>query len=63
VLPAQATRLDDSLDSAGALTTLQLVTNGGHNLNDVGMGPPSPTLAQVVQQIADFFDTHVVSDP
>jgi acetyl esterase/lipase len=63
VLPAQATRLDDSLDSAGALTTLQLVTNGGHNLDDVGMGTPSPTLAQVVQQIADFFDAHVVSDP
>lgn len=59
VAPAQATRLDGQLDAVGVSSTLQIVTNAGHNLEDVG-GTASPSLAQVAQQIADFFEAHVL---
>jgi acetyl esterase/lipase len=59
VFPAQATRLFNQLDAVGVDVTLQIVTNGGHNLDDVGAGTPTPTKAQVTQQIADFLDTYV----
>jgi acetyl esterase/lipase len=55
----QAVRLDTALGNAGADVTLLPVTNGGHNLNDVGVGTPSHSLAEVAQIIADFFDDHV----
>ena len=59
VLYPQATRLNTALSAAGGNTQLLTVANGGHNLNDVGMGTPSHTLAQVADMIADFFDLHV----
>jgi dipeptidyl aminopeptidase/acylaminoacyl peptidase len=63
VFPAQATRLFDQLDAAGVTVTLEIVENGGHNLEDVGEGPPSLSIAQVALQIADFFDLHIFGDP
>jgi acetyl esterase/lipase len=60
--PDQATRLDGQLDAAGVDVTLQMVTNGGHNLDDVG-GTATPSIAQVALQIADFFDFHISGDP
>ena len=57
VLYNQATRLDTALGNGAELLT---VVNGGHNLNDVGMGTPSHSLAQVADLIADFFDDHVL---
>jgi len=59
VAPAQATRLDGQLDAVGVSSTLQIVTNGGHNLEDAG-GTASPSLAQVAQQIKAFFDATVL---
>ena len=59
VLPAQSTKMFNSLAGTVPAPVLQWVTPGGHNLEDVGMGTPSPTLAQLTQQIANFFDTHV----
>jgi len=62
VFPAQAQRLFDQLDAVGVDATLQYVTNGGHLLEDVG-GTASPSIAQIAQQIADFFDLHIFGDP
>jgi dipeptidyl aminopeptidase/acylaminoacyl peptidase len=59
VLHAQAETLRDVVTGASGDATLLTVVNGGHNLNDVGMGTPSHTLAQVADLIADFFDDHV----
>ncbi len=58
VLPAQAQRLHGLLQSAGVNTTLLLVTNGGHSLENVG-GPANPSNAQTVNLIANFFDNNV----
>jgi len=55
----QAVRMDDALSFVGANVTLLPVVNGGHNLNDVGMGTPSHTLDQIKTIIADFFDAYV----
>ena len=52
---AQAQRLLDALQAAGAPVTLQVVTNGDHSLMPAG-GPVSPTLSEIVQQIVNFFD-------
>jgi acetyl esterase/lipase len=62
VFPAQAQRLFDQLDAVGVNATLQFVTNGGHNLDDVG-GTATPSIAQVALQIADFLDVHILGDP
>ena len=59
VLPPQATRLRNALQAVGADVTLRIVLNGGHNLNNVGFGTPAPSLSQVVDEIADFFDQHL----
>ncbi|MGE0159959.1 MAG: alpha/beta hydrolase fold domain-containing protein, partial [Gemmatimonadales bacterium] len=59
VLPPQATRLRDALQAVGADVTLQIVVNAGHNLDDVGAGPLSPSFSEVVDEIADFFDQHL----
>ncbi len=56
VLVAHPIRMRDALEAAGGPVTLQLVTNGGHNLEPV-TGPVSPTFSQIIQQIADFFDS------
>jgi acetyl esterase/lipase len=64
VLYPQAPTLETALLNAGVPNpdvTLLTVVNGGHNLNDVGMGTPSHTLAQVADLIADFFDDHVLN--
>jgi acetyl esterase/lipase len=58
VLYPQAPRLDAALDGAGANSTLVTVVNGGHELQSVG-GTASPSIPEVMDQIADFFDTHV----
>ena len=58
VLPAQAERLEDSLDDANVDVTLQIVTNGSHGLGDSG-GTASPTKAQLTEQIADFLDMYL----
>ena len=58
VLPGQAQRLFDELDTAGANVTLQFVTNGDHNFDDSG-GIAAPSKAELTIQIADFLDTHV----
>jgi acetyl esterase/lipase len=64
VFPAQAQRLFDQLDAVGVNATLQFVTDGGHNLEEVTEGtPPTPSIAQVAQQIADFLDAHVRLSP
>ena len=55
VLVAQPIRMRDALKAAGGTVTLQLVTNGGHNLEPV-TGPVSPPFPQIIQQIASFFD-------
>lgn len=55
---AQAQRLFDTLDVAGANATLQLVTNGSHDFGDSG-GTATPNRAELTTQIADFFDAHV----
>ncbi|MBT8488178.1 MAG: prolyl oligopeptidase family serine peptidase, partial [Gemmatimonadetes bacterium] len=56
---AQSQRLFGFLDAAGAgVVQLQQVANAGHNLEDVG-GTATPSIAQLVQQVADFFDTHI----
>jgi len=55
----QAYRLQTALTNAGASVQLVEVVNGGHNLNDVGMGTPSLSLAQLAQIVADFFDATV----
>jgi acetyl esterase/lipase len=59
VLPPQATRLLNALQAVGADGTLRIVLNGGHNLDNVGFGTPTPSLSQVVDEIADFFDQHL----
>jgi acetyl esterase/lipase len=63
VFPAQATRLFDQLDAVGVDVTLEIVANGGHNLEDVGAGTPSMSIAQVALVIADFFDFYISGDP
>jgi acetyl esterase/lipase len=62
VFPAQAQRLFDQLDAVGVNAMLQFVTNGGHNLEDVG-GTANPSITDVALQIADFFDFHIFGDP
>ncbi len=58
VLYPQAPRMDDALDGAGASSTLVPVVNGGHELQNIG-GTATPSILVVMEQIADFFDTHV----
>jgi acetyl esterase/lipase/5-hydroxyisourate hydrolase-like protein (transthyretin family) len=60
VLYPQATKLNTALGGAGATTQLVTVVNGGHNLDDVGAGTPSYTLAQLATTIANFFDAQVL---
>ncbi len=59
VSPLQATKLRDALQAVGADVTLRIVLNGGHNLEDVGFGTPEPSLSEVTDEIADFFDQHL----
>jgi len=56
VAPDQSHRLYNALRAAGAPATLVLVQNAGHVFAPVG-GPISPTIAQIDQQVVDFFDT------
>ncbi|HUP51616.1 MAG TPA: PKD domain-containing protein, partial [Longimicrobiales bacterium] len=59
VLHAQADTLKDELAAVGVSVTLRTVVNGGHNLEDVGVGPPTPSIAEVTEQIRNFFDVYV----
>lgn len=60
---AQGQRLFDYLDTAGAgVVELQRVVNAGHDLQDV-TGPAMPSVSQLVQQVSDFFDTHIGNAP
>jgi acetyl esterase/lipase len=57
VYPNQAVRLETALDAVGANVTLQTVANADHPLNDLGGADPS--LAQIFEQVGDFFDNWV----
>ena len=59
VFVAQARRLRDALEAVFAPVDSLFVTNGGHNLEDVGVGTPSHTIQEVKLLIAGFLDDNV----
>ena len=64
VLPAQAQRLHDRLVTAGVASTLVLVANADHTFCfRTGCGPISPTIPEIVQQVADFLDNWLRFQP
>ena len=58
VRPAQSQELYDKLKAAGAPVSLLMVKNAGHEFMPIG-GDISPSQAEIVQQVADFFDAHL----
>ncbi|NNL30478.1 MAG: prolyl oligopeptidase family serine peptidase [Gemmatimonadetes bacterium] len=55
---AQSQRLFGFLDVEGVDAELQVVANADHNLEDAG-GTATPSIAQLVQQVANFFDAWI----
>jgi acetyl esterase/lipase len=55
VAPAHGQKLYEALQAVGAPVSLVTVRHSGHVFTPVG-GAPDPSVAQVQQQIADFFD-------
>ena len=55
---SQSEALHERLQGVGVSSTLLVVRNAAHGLNPTG-GPMQPGMGEVIDQTADFFDTHL----
>jgi acetyl esterase/lipase len=63
VYPSQSKEFFARLVDSNVSTTLIMVKNAGHDLVPVGDGELDPSIAEIVQNLAAFFDEHVRENP
>jgi acetyl esterase/lipase len=59
VIPKQSEMLYNKLLAANVPATLVWVKNAGHSFGQVGQDPISPSLSEIANMIADFFDKYL----